>query len=417
MTKSMVTATIEALGDRGDGQFTLEDKTINVPLALPGEKAKVFVDGRFGLLEDLIEENPERVEPQCRHYSLCGGCSLQHMSWESYYDFKRSRVDKALARQNISFPGYEIFKSEPRSRRRVTLTAKRGAKGFEVGFLRRRSKELERISDCVIATSSINGILPHLPPVLNTLKLPKETKLTITQTQTGIDVAISERAGVPSMHAADRIATLCRKAKLARLSANREVLFEDRPPELGVGTARVIPPPGGFLQASETAEQQLADFVLSGIRGKKLKTALDLYSGSGTFTLRLATRLSVHAVELERDALKALEYAAHRTKKLKPITLECRNLEKRPLEEKALSRFDVVVLDPPRAGAERQITHLARSNVETILYVSCDPTTFSRDARILLDGGYDMTDFITVDQFLWSHHIEVAARFIKPKTK
>lgn len=415
MTASMITARIEKAGDRGDGQITLDGKTVHVPFSLPGETVQLFVKGSFGHVEDIIEESPERAEPPCPHFKSCGGCSLQHMSDDAYRRFKTSRIETALARSDIPVPEFTLQPGAPRSRRRVTLTAMRGPGGFEAGFLRRRSRDLKPVRDCLIATDAINAVLPRLAPVLNGLRLKKEIRLTLTDTQTGIDAAIHEKAEVSGAQAAGRLADNCRKAGLARLTAAGETLFEDRAPELPMGRAKLVPPPGGFLQATMAAEHHLADFVLSGIDSKKAKKALDLYAGAGTFALRIAEKLTVHAVEFDKAALNALETATRFAQKLKPVTIEARDLEKRPVEAKELSKYDIVILDPPRAGAARQAAELSRSSVPTVIYVSCDPGTFARDARQLIDGGYALAEFTAVDQFLWSHHVEVAARFVRRK--
>ena len=121
----------------------------------------------------------------------------------------------------------------------------------------------------------------------------------------------------------------------------------------------------------------------------------------------------MHAVDGAQDHLDALSYAARHSRGLKPVTTERRDLFRRPLIKEELSRFDAIVMDPPRAGARAQSEALAASRVGRIAYVSCNPVTFARDAKILLDGGYKLARVVPVDQFLWSPHIELAARFTR----
>jgi len=136
-----------------------------------------------------------------------------------------------------------------------------------------------------------------------------------------------------------------------------------------------------------------------------------LFAGVGTFALRLAEQARVFAADSDGSAIKALERAAGATSGLKPVEAEQRDLFRRPFMAAELKSFDMVVFDPPRQGADAQARELAKSAVPVVVAVSCDASTFARDAKILIDGGYRLAGVTPVDQFRYSHHVEIVAQF------
>ncbi|TPQ50089.1 hypothetical protein C2U72_15135, partial [Prosthecomicrobium hirschii] len=197
----------------------------------------------------------------------------------------------------------------------------------------------------------------------------------------------------------------------ARFSIDGETLVEARPPQMRFGGVAVAIPAGAFVQAVASAEEALSSRVVEAVG--KAKRVADLFAGSGTFTLRLARGAHVHAVESEARALDALSRAARHAQGLKPISIETRDLYRRPLMAKELAKYDAVVFDPPRDGAAPQAKELAKSAVPIIVAVSCNPATLARDARYLIDAGWRLGPVQPVDQFLWSHHVEAVAVLTK----
>ena len=197
--------------------------------------------------------------------------------------------------------------------------------------------------------------------------------------------------------------------RLARLSWEDEVLYQTEPPGLVFGRARVCPPPGGFLQATPQGEAALQHAMREAVAGAR--RLADLFAGCGTFSVPLAEDAEVHAVEGEAAALAALDAGWRATQGLKRVSTEARDLFRRPLLPDELARFDAIVIDPPRAGAEAQIRQIARARVPLVGAVSCNPVTFARDARLLTEAGYRLDWVQVVDQFRWSAHVELAARF------
>jgi 23S rRNA (uracil1939-C5)-methyltransferase len=209
-----------------------------------------------------------------------------------------------------------------------------------------------------------------------------------------------------------RVAELARVAeqlKLARLTRHGDLVAQRAPPTLTIGRARVALPPGCFLQATAAGEAALAALVVEGC-GKANQVA-DLFAGVGPFALRLAEHTRVTAVDSDQAAIAALKRAAETTTGLKPVASEARDLFRRPLLAAELKRYDGVVFDPPRQGAEAQARALAVSSVPLVIAVSCNPMTFARDARILIDGGYRLTRVTPVDQFRHSFHVELVGHF------
>jgi 23S rRNA (uracil1939-C5)-methyltransferase len=198
---------------------------------------------------------------------------------------------------------------------------------------------------------------------------------------------------------------------LARVCWDGEPVAMRRAPWLPMGKARVVPPPGAFLQA--TAEGEAALVAAVGQIVGDAARVLDLFAGCGTFALPLAERAQVVAVEGEAAMLAALGLAARGVPGLRPVRTVARDLFRRPLLPVELAAADAVVIDPPRAGAEAQARELAASRVARIAAVSCNPASFARDARILIAGGYRLEWVQPIDQFLWTGHVELVAAFTR----
>ena len=207
-----------------------------------------------------------------------------------------------------------------------------------------------------------------------------------------------------------QLAQESQKLGLARLTWDGEVIATRLPPWQPFGAARVTPPPGAFLQATREGEAAMLRTVEE-IVGSASKV-VDLFAGCGTFSLPLAKNAEVHAVEGERAMMKALDQGWRMAQGLKKVTTETRDLFRNPLLAREL-RFDAVVIDPPRAGAEAQCLELAQSGVPKVAFVSCNPVTFARDAATLIRGDYQLEWVQVVDQFRWSSHIELVGCFTR----
>ena len=403
---------IESLGARGDG--VAEGGALYVPYTLPGERVRVVRFGARGSdrarAEAVLTSSPERVEPLCPHFGACGGCSVQHASDRFIALWKRDLIAAALAARGIDHAAIRpTVTSAPRSRRRITVAARRTRKGVLIGFHAPAATAIVAVETCAVAEPALIAALPRLEELaLLAASRKGEVRLTLTLTNGGVDVAVT---GAKAMDGPARalLAGVAARAGIARLGWNGEVVATMRTPEVTLGRARVVPPPGGFLQPTIEGEAALVAAVSEAVGGAR--RIADLFAGSGTFTLALAERAEVHAVEGEAAALAALEAAWRATPGLKRVRTERRDLVHRPLLPAEFKDIEAVVVDPPRAGARAQAGQLARARVARLAMVSCNPATFARDARILIDGGYRLDWVQPVDQFRWSAHVELVAAF------
>ncbi|MBO0345483.1 class I SAM-dependent RNA methyltransferase [Roseibium sp. CAU 1637] len=407
MTQDAQTLHISSLGHRGDGIADTPDGGIFVAGALPGEEIRARVDKGRAHHVEILSASPDRIDPICRHIDECGGCTVQHLAQKPYLAWKRDLVINALGTHAIETNVQPAIPGQPHSRRRAVLTASRVGGAILLGYHQKGSHKLMDVRECPVLVPSIVRLLPGLRR-LSTELMPKkgDLRFTVLMTKAGADVSVEGAA----RDYAKRLPALTQGVMdldLARLSVNGEIILEVRPPQLIMSKIAVVAPPGGFTQATEEAEDALSELVVTGL-GKSKRVA-DLFSGSGTFALRIAKKANVHAVEGDAASVKALDRALRHAQGLKMVTTERRDLFRRPLMAAELNAFDGVVFDPPRAGADTQAEQLAASTVKRVIAVSCNPATLARDLKTLMDGGYSLTSVTPVDQFLFSSHVEVVA--------
>jgi 23S rRNA (uracil1939-C5)-methyltransferase len=381
---------------------------------IAGRGEGVTASGRhaaFAVPGDLIEDDgtvipgPHRQVPPCRHFPECGGCQLQHADDDAYRDYLVSRIATALAQHGLETEIRAPHLSPPRTRRRASLKAAKAGGQVLIGFHAEKSHRIVDMRECHVLRPELFALVAPLRKVLAGVLAPKRgAEVQLTLVDQGADVLI-KGVDPEGLKAIEALTGFAAANALARLSIDRglgpEAMYEPRPATITLSGSAVPFPVGGFLQATEDGEQALVSAVLEASAGAG--TSADLFAGLGTFALALPGR--VYAAEASRDAVLALKHAAP------GVFTEHRDLYRRPLDAAELGRFDAVVLDPPRAGAAEQIARLAGSNVPRVAYVSCNPGSFSRDARTLADGGYRLEWVQPVGQFRWSTHVELAAAF------
>ena len=408
MSAPPVTLRIQRLGAQGDGIAEHEGRQVFVPHALPGETIEAEIEGTRARVLRILDAATDRAPARCSHYGECGGCTLQHLPADLYRTLKRDLVTNALSFEGIKATVDDVIVIPPATRRRAVFAAHRQSKQVVVGFHGKRSHHIIGIRDCAVLTPGLLALIPRLSQLAAIAAPPKDAlTITATETLTGFDIALT---GVPKTLSADDRAHLVQIAGalgLARLSLNGDLEMERVPPQLRVGNADVRPGPGGFLQATRESEAAMLALVQQAVGDAR--RIVDLFSGAGTFSLPLAATATIHAVESDELALAALHLMARKATGLKPVTIEKRDLFRRPLVRTELKRFDAAVIDPPRAGAEAQTRELAASDVKRVAMISCNATTFSRDLKIMLASGWRVIRITPVDQFLWSAHIEIVA--------
>jgi 23S rRNA (uracil1939-C5)-methyltransferase len=405
-----VILTIDRLGHLGDGVAQGPDGAVFVPQTLPGEVVAGDLAGDYLTDTRIVTPSPVRVRPPCAHARTCGGCLMQHASDGFVADWKLGIVKGALAGQGIEAPLRAILTSPPQSRRRAVLAARRTKAGGLIGFHARASDMLVAVPQCRLLHPGIMATFPALEALVRLGgSRSADLALMVTHSQAGPDVVVT--GGKPA-DAALRLdlARLAEAHGIARLTWEDEVIALRTAPVQRFDRALVTPPPGAFLQATEHGEAALLAAVTEAV-GPARRIA-DLFAGVGTFALPLAAKAEVHAVEGDAAMTAALEKGWRQADGLKRVTVAVRDLFRRPLEPDELKSFDAVVIDPPRAGAEVQTAALAVSGVPVIAAVSCNPVTFARDAKVLIAAGYTLDWIQVVDQFRWSAHVELAARFV-----
>lgn len=407
---------VERLGAKGDGVAEGPHGRFYVPLAAPGDRLEIRPgpqrgDGRTAEIVKILAPSADRATPPCRHFGVCGGCAVQHISTEAVAAEKSRLLTETLGRKGLGdVPVGDTVSIGPRLRRRMRFAAVRTAKDWTVGLNARESRTVVALSVCPVAHPDIEALMRHLPALMKALPAAgKAADLQVTRMDNGLDLTVAPVRPAP-LGLADRegAAAFAEQHDLARLAWEGpdgiEPVAARRLPEIRFAGRAVHPPAGAFLQPSREGERAIADIAMRATAGSG--SIADLYAGCGSLTFPLAAGgATVHAVEGDADMAAALVRAAEGL----PVTAERRDLAKRPLTVSELARFDAVLFDPPRAGAAPQARALAASRVPVVVAVSCNPATLARDLRHLVDGGYTVERVTPIDQFTWSAHIEAVA--------
>ncbi len=409
MTEDM-RVTVERLGHHGDG---IAAGPVYVRGALPGEVVEGAVTSGVMLSPRIVTPVPERVSPPCRHAKACGGCQLQHAADPFVEGWKVDVVARALSAQGIETEMRPIVTSPPRSRRRAGFSARRTKKGALAGFHAKASDVVIAVPDCQLVRPALAAALPMVEELAVAGASRKgELSVQVTETLGGLDVVVTGGKAVDDAFRVT-LAGMAQEHNLARLAWDDEVLTL-HPPAHRFGDAEVVPPPGAFLPATAEGAAALLAGVEEALEG--CSHMADLFAGCGTFALPLASRGKVHAVEGDAAMARALDKGWRQGKGLRHVTHEARDLFRNPLLPDELARFDGVVIDPPRAGAEAQVAELANARVPRIAYVSCNPVSYARDAARLISAGYSLDWVRVVDQFRWSTHVELVSQFTLAKS-
>ncbi len=410
-----MTLKIARVAGQGDGVAGTDAGPVFAPLTLPGETVRGEVrDGRMEAVE-ILDASPDRIAPLSPHYGDCGGCSLQHWATGPYLDWKRDQVIVALARERIETEVEAPVAVPPGTRRRLALHARRLDDGRVVlGFKARKSWRLVEVTSCPVADPRLVAAFPALARLAGAfLEHPKSAPtLHVTWTLDGLDVdvtGVERRSGGLSADRRMQAIRAAQEADLARLSLAGETLVMARQPRVQFGPATVPLPAGGFLQAVPEAEAAMTSRAVAAVCGAK--TVADLFCGAGTFTFPLATVARVVAADASAAGIAALEAGVGSARGLKPITAEARDLFRRPLTPYDLRGCEAIVFDPPRAGAIEQTAQIAGTKAAVVVGVSCNPQTFARDSRVLIDAGFRLETVTPIDQFLWSAHVELVGVF------
>ncbi len=394
--------TILRVAAKGDG-VTASGR--HVGLTAPGDA--VAEDG-------TIVPGPQHVTPPCRHFGTCGACQLQHLSEQALADFVSDRVIHAAEGQGLVadlVAGPHL--SPPRSRRRATLHAERKGGQVLLGFRAKASHTIVDMRECHVLAPELFALVAPLRKALARWpgkRLVADVHLALAEQGISVEIAGPSLEGLAAIEA---MLDFARDHGLARLTLDQgygpEALWEPEPATVALSGISVALPPGGFLQATADGEAALVGAAREWLDGAE--TVADLFSGLGGFAFALARRSKVLAVEGSRDTHTACKAAAGRSGQ--QVHSLHRDLYRNPLQHDELNRFAAVLLDPPRAGAREQAALLAGSTVQRIVYISCNPSSWARDAAMLVAGGYRLAELRPVGQFRWSTHVELASLFVR----
>lgn len=390
---------IVRIAAKGDG-VTADGR--HVPMSAPGDQL-----GPTGLIH-----GPHHATPPCRHFPQCGGCQLQHLDEGSYAGFVRDRVAGALVGQGVE-AGIVLppHISPPHSRRRAALRATRIGKALHLGFSGEGSHRIVDMRMCSILHPRLFDLVAPLRALLQPMVADRRSvHVRMTLADQGVDLLL-EGVEANGLDAAEGLTAFAERHGLARLTIDDgfgpQTRWEPEPVTVTFGGVPVGFPPFAFLQATADGEAALADAIRPALADTE--TFADLFTGLGTFALGLGAGRKVYAAEAARDLLLSLKTSANRSGRI--LAVDHRDLFRRPLTPQEINRFGAILLDPPRAGAREQVIQLAQATVPTIAYVSCNPGSFARDAKLLIEGGYRLESVKPVGQFRWSTHVELAAIF------
>ena len=398
----MIKSIILTLNSRAEG--VTADGT-RVPRALPGEEIALGKENKF----KIILPSKDRITPVCAHYKGCGGCSMQHSTQSFIKDWKSNVIKSCLSARGLETIIKPILTSKTNSRRRVTLHGIKTKKSVTVGFFKRNTHELISTPSCELVNPEILSAFSLFEEITLIGATRKSIiEISVTVSKEGLDLNILNGKKLDNQSIM-KITGLCESFNIARITWNEDLLANFLNPTIVFQGIAITPPPNAFLQATEQGQEILiTNAMLSVFDSDKV---IDLFSGCGTFTLPAAKRSEVLAIDKTKSMLIAIDQAWRETTGLKKVTSRSQDLFKEPVGKEELNSFDAAIIDPPRVGAEAQSHELAKSHIKRISSVSCNPRTFSRDAKILVDSGFKLDWVQPIDQFLWSSHIELVAQF------
>jgi len=395
---------------------TVPDEVIRVAakgdgVTASGRHVAFAAPGDLVLSEGSVEPGPHRAVPPCRHFGRCGGCQLQHLDEATLAEFVRDRVAHAAQSQGIG-PGLvsEPHLSPPRTRRRATLHASVQGGRTVVGFREAGSHRIVDIVECHVIRPELFALVAPLRGLLALQRGRWTSDIELTLTDQGVDCGLKNFA-MDGLAATEAVLEFAQTHRLARLTVDlgygAETVWEPEPVTVTLGGVAVPLPPGAFLQATADGEAALIAAAREWLAGGAL--VADLFAGLGTFAFALDGRVA--AYEAARDAHLACRLAAARARAA--VEAHHRDLFRNPLQPDELGRFDAVLLDPPRAGAREQVARIGQSAVARVIYISCNPASWAKDARVLIDAGFRLVELRPVGQFRWSTHVELASLFVR----
>jgi 23S rRNA (uracil1939-C5)-methyltransferase len=358
-----------------------------------------------------ITPGAHHLAPVCRHFGICGGCLLQHADDSVLAAFVEGRVVNAARGQGLEPEALlPTHLSPPQTRRRAGLHGLRIAGGAVLGYREGGSHRIVDLAECPVLHPGLAALIAPLRRFVAAHGPKAMVGIDLTLADQGVDVALSQFP-LEGLAATEAALDFARAERLARLTIDQgygpETVWKPEPATVTLAGVPVTLPPGAFLQATADAEARMVADAAEWLTGARM--VADLFAGLGTFAFGLRAGRKVLAVEADRAAHLACKAAGAQAGGT--VLALHRDLFRNPLQPNELNRFDAVLLDPPRAGARAQAATLAASTVARVVYVSCNPSSWARDAAVLTAAGYRLTKLRAVGQFRWSTHVELVSMF------
>ncbi|MCL9981969.1 MAG: class I SAM-dependent RNA methyltransferase [Erythrobacter sp.] len=391
--------TIIRLAAKGDG---VTESGRHVAGGVPGD----HVDP-----EGIITPGPHHITPVCRHFATCGGCQLQQADDAVLADFVRDRVVNAAKGQGLE-PAevLPVHLSPPNTRRRAGLHGLRTARGAVLGYREGGSHRVVDLAECPVLHPALAALIAPLRAFVAGYGPKAMVGIDLTLADQGVEANLTHFP-LEGLGPTEAALDFAREQGLSRLTIDQgygpETQWEPEPVTVTLAGVPVGLPPGAFLQATRDAESRMVADAAEWLGEARL--VADLFAGLGTFAFGLREGRKVLAVEAERAAHLASKAAGAQAGG--QVLAMHRDLFRSPLEPAELNRFDAVLLDPPRAGARTQVAQIAASTLARVVYVSCNPSSWARDAAVLAEAGFRLTKLRPVGQFRWSTHVELVSLF------
>ena len=421
--KTTIDLFIDKLDKSGIGISLKQNEDVYfIPYALPGETVKANIINKFKSKVycsnvEILKNSSERFENTCKHFTKCGGCLLQHWEYENYKKWKFNSIRNPLLKLTTDVKILDMISAENFSRRRAKFFLKQGDNNCIIGFREYRSETLININNCIIIDPEIMRFMTELKNYFNTNYLTNEILVFhVNKLDYGLDILIQIKKSLKIDYLINIFKNF--KSKIASIylqqnNLNPELILFYNKNKLNFGNYNVygLIPPAGFYQATKVAENELIKNILNEIEIKN-DYILDLYSGSGTFTLPLLKNgYKVYAIDNNKSSIESLIKSSKEQNLFNNIEYNISNLNKEKIETQFFQKFDVVILDPPRAGSLLQLTSIVETKVKKVIYVSCNVQSFLRDTQILLSNGYKIKYILPIDQFLYTSHLEIFSVF------
>ena len=419
---------IDGINDSGIGYAkVIKDEkqyyNLMIPYVLPNEEVTVTIDNNYNenalcSILNINKISDDRISGECEHFTKCGNCFLQHWSYDKYYSWKLDLIRQPLKKISPNTKIFQMINSPKFARRRAKFFSETLKQNNFVGFKKFKSNEILNINKCIVLDPEIFEFIKFFKSQINNTNTPhKNISISVNKLDFGLDIIIEfdnlylkdllEKIFYQNTHL--RIITVYLKYK----NNLPELIFSMHKNKLTIDSkVYCLIPPNGFIQPTKFTENKLVNYIYKEINQNKKIKILDLFSGSGTFSLPLAKRdQNVFAIDINQSSINSLVQASREQNLFHNIQCSVENLMKKELDKTFLNKFDIIIIDPPRSGAFLQISKIAEIKIKKLISISCNVKSFLRDTKILISNGYNLLYVKPIDQFIYTKHLEIFSVF------